>query len=328
MGTGASPFYGSSPRPFVVARDPVSAPPGLARPVVAIGNFDGVHRGHAAVLGRAAALARSLGRPCAALTFEPHPSDFFSRRGTVFRLTPERAKIAAFERLGLDGVVVLSFDQSLAAMTAESFVAEILVGRLDVSGVVVGYDFHFGWKRTGSPEFLTEAGRRFGFPVEVEDVMADEVEQSEAVHSTAVRAALEDGNVAVAARLLGHEWFVVGTVAHGEKRGRTLGFPTANIRLDDSTRLRHGIYAVRLRSEGHTHGGVASFGRRPTFDDGAPLLEVFVFDFDGDLYGKAVEVSFVGWIRPEEKFDGADALVRQMHQDADQARAMLGGGSA
>ncbi len=318
----------SAPAPAAVTPelvDPARLPPALAHPVVAIGNFDGAHRGHAAVIGAAKALARQLGRPLVALTFEPHPVDFFAGAGTVFRLTPGAARARALGRLGVDAVVTLTFDAAQANQSAEDFVAERLVGRLGVSGAVVGYDFHFGKGRRGSPTFLAEAGRRYGFAVEiVPKVVADVEGAAEAVHSNAARAALEAGDVAAAARLLGHEWFVVGEVIHGEKLGRSLGYPTANIRLDPSCRLRHGIYAVRFTADGATRGGVANFGARPTVvSDGAPLLEVYVFDFSGDLYGKQVEVAFVDWLRPEAKFDGLEALVAAIKNDEVQARRIL-----
>ena len=310
---------------MILVHDPLSPPPGLAGAVVVIGNFDGVHRGHAAVIACAEKLARKLGKPAAVLTFEPHPVDFFSGPGTVFRLTPDAERNRCLARLGLDGAVVIHFDASVASLSAEDFVREILIKRLAVSGAVVGYDFHFGKARSGSPAFLAEAGARHGFAVEiVPQVVADADGRPEAIHSQTARKALEEGDVARAAKLLGHSWFAVGEVIHGEKLGRTLGFPTANVRLDPSCRLRHGIYAVRLAIEGVSYGGVASFGRRPTVTDtGAPLLETFVFDFDGDLYGKTVEVTFVGWIRGEEKFPSLDALVAEMNRDKEKARAML-----
>jgi riboflavin kinase/FMN adenylyltransferase len=315
----------SADRGFIIARDPAAPPPGLERAVVAIGNFDGVHRGHQAVAARAAAIARNLGRPCAVLTFEPHPADFFAGRPVVHRLTPETAKARALARLGLDGMVVLSFGAELAKLPAEQFVTDILVGRLGIAGAVVGYDFHFGRGREGSPDFLLDAGRRHGFAVEiVEKIMADELGSLEAVHSSGVRAALERGDVAEARRLLGHDYFVVSEVIHGQKLGRTIGFPTANLRISPSCGLRHGIYAVRLTVDGKTHDGVASWGRRPTVDNGEPLLEVYVFDFSGDLYGKQVETAFVEWIRPELKFDGLDALTQQIEQDCADARGILG----
>ena len=310
---------------MILVQDPASPPPGLTGAVVAIGNFDGVHRGHAAVIAQAQALAARLGRPAAALTFEPHPVDYFAGPGTIFRLTPVDEKMRCLARLGLDGLVVLTFDAGLASLSAEDFVREILVKGLGISAAVVGYDFHFGKARGGSPGFLIDAGPRYGFEVEiVEQVVADADGHPEAVHSNAARVALEAGDVARAARLLGHPWFIVGEVVHGQKLGRTLGFPTANVVLDPSCRLRHGIYAVRFSVDGQTFGGVANFGRRPTVTDaGAPLLEVFVFDFDGDLYGKTVEVAFVDWIRGEEKFPGLEALVQAMNRDKDKARALL-----
>ena len=309
---------------FIIADAAAPLPDALRLCVAALGNFDGVHRGHKGVIARALALARRLGRPCAVLTFEPHPADFFGRGPVIFRLTPAAAKARALERLGLDGMIVAGFDAGLAGLSAEQFIKDVLVGRLAVSAIVAGYDFHFGARRQGTPEFLKAEGGRLGFGVEVVDkIAADAAGSLDAVSSTAIRAALEAGDVFRARELLGHDYFVLGEVAHGQKLGRKLGFPTANIRLDPSCRLAHGIYAVRMTVDGVTHDGVASFGRRPTFDNGAPLLEVFVFDFDGDLYGKAAEVAFIGWIRGEAKFAAADALTAEMRRDAAAARAML-----
>lgn len=314
----------SSNQRFVVVENPEELPPTLRRPVVAIGNFDGVHRGHQAVIARAKALAADLGRPCAVLTFEPHPSNYFTGAPVIFRLTTEAAKATVLARLGLDGVIVLRFDEALAALGAEAFVSDILVRRLDIAAAVIGYDFHFGRKRAGTPQLLADEGRRLGFAVNiVTRIEADADGDIGAVSSTAIRKALEAGDVATARVLLGHDYFVMGEVVHGQKLGRTLGFPTANVRLDSSSRLRHGIYAVRVRGQGLDHGGVASFGRRPTFDNGAPLLEVVLFDFEGDLYGRIIEVDFVAWIRGEEKFDSVEALVDRMTIDASEARAAL-----
>ena len=309
---------------FIDITDPASPPAGLDKAVVAIGNFDGVHRGHRAVLARARALADRLGRPCALLTFEPHPADFFAGKPVIFRLTPREAKAAFLQRLGLDGMIVLTFDRVLAALPAEEFVSDILVRRLDVAAVVAGYDFHFGAKRAGTPDFLREAGRRYGFDVEiVERIVQDETGPIEAVSSTATREALERGDVETAARLLGHAWFVDGGIVHGRKVGRDLGFPTANIALDPSCRLRHGIYAVRMTADGVTRDAVASFGTRPVFDNGPPLLEVHVLDFDGDLYGRIAEVAFVGFIREEANFPSVEALVARIHEDVREARKIL-----
>ncbi len=312
-------------RPFTIVRDPSSLPETLRSPVVAIGNFDGVHRGHKAVIAQARALAARLGRPLAVLTFEPHPADYFAGKSVVFRLTPETAKAKALERLGLDGLIVFSFDPAVSGLSADDFVNEILVRRIGAAGVVAGYDFHFGKGRTGSPSFLQAAGERCGFAVEIiGKITADADGSLEAVHSGNARKALLEGDVGRARALLGHDYFVTGQVVHGQKLGRTLGFPTANLVLDPSCQLRHGIYAVRIVIDGVTHMGVASWGRRPTVDNGPPLLEIFVFDFSSDLYGKEVEVAFVEWIRGEEKFDGLDALKTRMDLDVVEAKAILG----
>ena len=219
------------PPRFIVAEDPESPPPGLAGAVVAIGNFDGVHRGHQAVIGRAKALADELGRPTAVLTFEPHPGDYFAGTPTIFRITPPAAKALALSRLGtVDGMVVRGFDAGFAALGAEDFVADVLVRRLGIAAAVVGYDFHFGRGRAGTPAYLAEAGVRHGFAVAVIDkIVADARGDLAAVSSTAIRRALEGGDVARAATLLGRHHFVLGQVVHGEKLGRTLGFPTANL---------------------------------------------------------------------------------------------------
>lgn len=314
------------PPAFVLAEDPEAPPPGLRGSVLAIGNFDGVHRGHQAVIARAKALADELGRPCAVLTFEPHPADVFAGGPAIFRLTPTLAKALALARLGtVDGMVVRSFDRDFAAIEAEDFVVRELVGRLDIAAAVVGYDFHFGRGRGGTPAFLAEAGLRHGFAVAVIDrIVADQRGDLAAVSSTAIRKLLEGGDVAGAARLLGRPYFVLGTVIRGRQLGRTLGYPTANMELDPSCRLAHGIYAVRVERDGRRHGGVASFGRRPTFDNGAPLLETVLFDFAGDLYGERLEVDFVDWIRGEERFASAEALVARMRLDEAEARRRLG----
>jgi riboflavin kinase/FMN adenylyltransferase len=313
--------------PFIVALDPRQPVPRLQGAVVAIGNFDGLHRGHAGVIVRALGLAKRLGRPCALLTFEPHPADLFAGKRVIFRLTPREAKEAILDRMGLDGMIVLTFDAALAGLSAEDFVGKVLVERLAVGGVVAGYDFHFGAKRAGTPEFLKQAGARHGFAVEIVDKITYDASGSlDAVSSTAIREALEGGDVRRARELLGHPFLIEGEVVGGAKRGRELGFPTANIVPDASCRLKHGIYAVTVSVDGVTYGGVASFGRRPTFDDGPALLETYVFDFNADLYGKMAEVAFVDFIRGEEKFDNAEALVAQMREDATRAREMLASG--
>lgn len=312
----------ASPHPFAVLRNGDALPSGLASPVVAIGNFDGVHRGHRAVIGTAIDQARSLGKPALAVTFEPHPRAFFRPEEPIFRLTPEPMKLKRLAETGLDGAAVLAFDAALAAKDAEAFVADVLVGRLGVSMVVAGYDFHFGKGRGGSPIFLREAGKRHGFGVEIVAPLLDEGAQ---VSSSVIRSALAQGRVEQAAHMLGAPFEIEAQVIHGDKRGRELGYPTANMRLDPAVTLAHGIYAVSVEIDGVRHKGVASFGRRPTFDDGAPRLETFVFDYAGDLYGRVLAVAFHTWLRPELKFDSIDALIAQMDEDSARARAALAG---
>ena len=292
----------------------------LAGAVVAIGNFDGVHRGHRAVIGAALARARSLGRKAAGLTFTPHPRLFLRPQDPLFELSDERNKLRLLKASGLDGAVIMRFDAALAATSAEEFVVKILAGALAIGGAAIGFDFHFGKNRTGSPSFLAEQGARLGFAVDVVSPLEDE---GRPVSSGSVRAALAAGRVVEATELLGAPWFVSGEVIHGDKRGRELGFPTANLKLSPSCGLKHGIYAVRVDVAGKRHDGVASFGRRPMFDDGAPLLEVFLFDFDGDIYGQTVDVAFIGWIRHEQKFDSIEVLKHHMTGDAARARDAL-----
>ncbi len=314
----------SGQTPFVDCRDPLAPPPGLEGCVVALGNFDGLHRGHLGVIERAKSLATRLRRPCAVLTFEPHPADFFAGRSVIFRLTPPLAKAALLKRLGLDGMITLTFDAAFASLPAESFTRDVLSRRVGVSAVVAGYDFRFGKGRRGDAEFLENEGARLGFAVEiVERIVRDEAGSLDAVSSTATREALEQGDVRLARRLLGRPYFIEGEVVRGAQRGRNLGFPTANIALDASNRLRHGVYAVTLEARETVHWGVASFGKRPTFDDGPPVLEVFVFDFDRDLYGETIEVAFYDFLRGEEKFTSVEALVAQMRADVEAARATL-----
>src|SRR5215831_15903996 len=292
----------------------------LAGAVLAIGNFDGVHRGHRAVIGAALMRAGALGRKAAALTFTPHPRLFLRPQDTLFELSDERNKLRLLRATALDGAVVMRFDAALAATSAEDFIVKILKGALGIGGATIGFDFHFGKNRVGSPSFLAEQGARLGFAVDVVPPLEDE---GRPVSSGAVRSALAAGRVVEAAELLGAPWFVSGEVIHGDKRGRELGFPTANLKLGTSCGLKHGIYAVRIGVSGERHDGVASFGRRPMFDDGAPLLEVFLFDFDGDLYGRTIDVAFIGWIRHEQKFESIETLKHRMAADVAQARDSL-----
>jgi riboflavin kinase/FMN adenylyltransferase len=309
---------------FSIIRDttPSAAIPKGA--VVAMGNFDGVHLGHRAVIEAALRMGQAHGQPALAVTFEPHPRSFFSPNSPQFRLTDEAGKLRLLAGTGLAGAVVMTFDKSRAGTTAQDFIHHDLIGRLGISGIAVGYDFHFGKGRVGSPSLLVSEAPRLGIEV---DVQAHVDIEERPVSSSAIRMALAEGQIEDATAMLGGPWFATGVVIHGDKRGRDLGYPTANIRLDKHCGLKHGIYAVRVgRGQGKNQArfeGVASFGRRPTFDNGAPLLEVFLFDFNGDLYGEALDVAFIGFIRDELKFDGVDALVRQMDDDSAKARASL-----
>jgi riboflavin kinase / FMN adenylyltransferase len=315
----------TQPLPFAVSHFDASradAPldPALKGAVVAIGNFDGVHRGHRAVIAAARQRAQALRRPAAALTFEPHPRSFFRPHEPLFRLTDERTKLRLFATTGLSGAIVLRFDAALAEPAPEDFVNDILLHRLGISGAAVGFDFRFGHNRAGTPELLAAEGVRRKFAVDV--VPAVEVD-GRRISSGLIREALTAGHVEEANDGLGYPWFVSGTVEHGDRRGRELGYPTANLRLDPACGLRHGIYAVRVGTGGRRFDGVASFGRRPMFDVGTVLLEVHLFDFTGDLYGKTIDVAFIGWIRHELVFASIEELVRGIDEDARRARAML-----
>jgi riboflavin kinase/FMN adenylyltransferase len=308
------------PPSFAVIHGAQPLPPALAGAVIAIGNFDGVHRGHRAVIAAARSRAQALGRPAAALTFEPHPRSFFRPHEPLFRLTDEHAKLRLFAATGLSGAIVLRFDAELAEPAPESFVDDILLHRLGISGAAVGFDFRFGHNRTGTPDLLAAQGRLRNFTVDV--VPAVEVD-GRRISSGVIREALVAGRVEEANALLGFPWFVSGEVVHGDKRGRELGYPTANVRLDPACGLRHGIYAVRVGVGDRRYNGVASFGRRPMFDVGTVLLEVFLFDFAGDLYGRTIDVAFIGWIRHELAFATVEELVRCMDEDTRRARATL-----
>jgi len=305
---------------FTIIRDTTPAAAIPRGTVVAMGNFDGVHLGHRAVIAAALQMARAHRRSALAVTFEPHPRSFFSPNTPQFRLTDEAAKLRLLAGTGLAGAVVMTFDKVRAGTTAQDFIHHDLIGRLGICGIAVGYDFHFGKGRVGSPSLLVGEAPRLGIEVDVQPHV-DVAERP--VSSSAIRMALAEGQIEDATLMLGGPWFVTGDVIHGEKRGRDLGYPTANIRLDKNCGLKHGIYAVRVGCGDARHDGVASFGRRPTFDNGAPLLEVFLFDFNGDLYGKTLDVAFIGFIREEAKFDSVEALIAGMDEDSARARARL-----
>jgi len=292
--------------------------------VVAIGNFDGVHRGHQSVLHAALLLAKAKGRSAFALTFEPHPKSFFRPDAPVDRLTQAYEKAEILRALGFDGVIELDFNQALASLTAQQFIDQILVQTLVCKAVVTGDNFHFGAKRSGNPDMLQRASIKAGFEVEIVRGLCDE--DGQMISSSRIREKLAQGAVEEAANLLGYRYRIRAEVVHGDALGRTLGFPTANMCVPPQTNLKLGIYAVKLRQQcGLILNGVASFGYRPTVSDEAitPLLETYIFDFDGDIYGEVCTVSFIAHLRGEKKFDGLDALVDQMRRDEMQAHACL-----
>ena len=305
--------------------------------VVAIGNFDGVHRGHQALIAAARAEAQQRNVPLAVLAFEPHPAEFFRPSPDSIRLTPLRTKARLLAELGVDAMFALSFDAEMATRTAQDFVREILVRGLNVSGLVVGPDFEFGKGRAGNLATLREMGQALGFSVTCFDMVTARAQglQSdiEKISSTRIRASLKAANPQEAARLLGRWWAVEARVEHGDARGRTMGFPTANMHLGHCLAPAFGVYAVHVTIlENDTilenrpvarHDGVANFGIRPMYETKVPLMEAHLFDFDGDLYGKHLSVELVAYIRPEAKFSGLDALIAQIGQDADAARAIL-----
>ena len=297
--------------------------------VVVIGNFDGVHRGHQMLLADARRQADALGAPLAVLTFEPHPRSVFLPDQPPFRLTSLRAKAHALQEAGVDDLFVLHFDRAFATKSAEVFVEEILVADLGARHVVVGWDFCFGNKRAGNAALLKSMGAQHGFGVTaVEPVMTSE---GEIYSSSIIREHLRAGRPAKAAQLLGRPWEAEGRVEHGDQRGRTIGFPTANLLLGDFLCPALGVYAVLAgRDPGVEHGGetqwlpaVANLGRRPTVDGEDVRLEVHFFDFDGDLYGETLRVRLIDFLRPEKKFDGLDALKAQIALDCGQAREIL-----
>jgi riboflavin kinase/FMN adenylyltransferase len=294
-------------------------PDALHGAYVAIGNFDGLHRGHQSVLATLEARAREANVPALLLTFEPHPRDVFAPAPFMFRLTEADAKARLAEALGLDSIAIMHFDRDFSQIEAEQFVKRFLVDALAVTGVIVGSDFHFGRQRRGTPTFLKAEGARHGFAVETIDLM-DEGE--EVISSSRIRAALSEGAVTAANRLLGYHWFFDGCVVKGDQRGRELGYPTANTMTHQSFQLAQGVYAVRARVTGRVFDGVAAFGK-PMFDNQRPPFETHLFDFDEDIYGQTISVALVGHIRGQEVFAGLDELIAAMDRDSRKARAVL-----
>ena len=305
---------------MLVVHDYKNVPTEARGAVLAIGNFDGVHRGHQALLRGATAIGRELGAPSGALIFEPHPREYFHPEEPHFHLTPLPQKLAIFDRLGLDIAVVLPFDAALAALSPDDFVDRVLVDGLGARHVVIGHDFFFGRNRGGTPETMQAAAARAGFGLTIIPPVA---EDGEVFSSSAIRLRLAQGDVKGAARSLGRDWRTAGTVVGGAKRG--IG-PRLSDRQHPAA-ARHGAWPRHLCGartiDGERHDGAAYLGTRPTYDNGMPVLEVFLFDFDGDLYGRDIEVEFVDFIRADRKFDTSEALIAQMQADCARARDIL-----
>ena len=296
-------------------------PDAMRGAILALGNFDGFHLGHQAVVGRAVQRGAHERRPVIVATFDPHPVRHFKPETPPFRLTSLDQRQRLFAQAGADAMLVFGFDGKLAATSAEEFVGGLLAERVGAAGVVTGEDFTFGAKRRGNAAVLSELGARVGI---VAETVAPVFLHGEPVSSSRIREALVAGDPGAATHLLTRPFAIQGIVGHGAKRGRTLGYPTANLKLGTYLRPRYGIYAVRVRlDDGSEHNGVASLGIRPSFDPPVELLETMIFDWSGDLYDRTIEVALVGFIRPEAKFDDMDALVKQMDADSAAARAIL-----
>ena len=298
-----------------------SFPENMAAPTLAIGNFDGVHRGHQAVLQVAQSAARQARSAAGVMVFEPHPRQFFNPDKALFRLTPIDLKTKLFEIFGLDFTVVLDFDAALAALDPRAFVDEILVAELGARHVVTGFDFHFGKDRKGTPELLREMGEEQGFEVTIVDEVA---EDQLSFSSSEVRGLLRRGEVTAAAEILGYWWRHLGRVEKGAARGAELGFPTANVSPPQGFDLAHGIYAIRAVVPAGRFEGAAYVGNRPTYDDdGGTVIEAFLFDFDGDLYDQPIEIEFIDRVREDERFETPQALKAQMEKDCAAVRVVL-----
>lgn len=306
---------------MIIVEGGARLPEHLRGGALALGNFDGVHCGHQAVIASAIRAARGAGRPALVATFDPHPSRHFRPDAAPFALTSRAQKLRLFEGLGLDGAVVIPFDAALAALSAEDFARSWLSERLGVGHVVTGEDFTFGRGRSGTAATLAALGAPLGFSAEaVSPVSAGQ----EVVSSTRIRTALKEGDMAEAARLLSRPFAVQAPVEHGDKRGRTIGVPTTNQRLGDYVRPRYGVYAVRVHlPDGQTADGVANLGIRPMFTPPTELLETWILDWSGDLYGQTITVEMVQWLRGELALDGLDALKAQIAVDEATARRVL-----
>jgi riboflavin kinase/FMN adenylyltransferase len=287
--------------------------------MVAIGNFDGCHRGHQKVFSALLQRARAAGVPALVLTFEPHPRDVFAPAPFMFRLTHAEEKARIVEALGLDGIVVMPFSLEFSKIEAEDFVTRFLVDALAVRGVSVGADFHFGYKRRGTPAFLKAAGAAQDFDVDILDLLD---EGDDHISSSRIRAALGAGDVPTANALLGYHWFLSGTVVKGDQRGRQLGFPTANVASPTGFGLAQGVYAVKVRLGDRLFGGAAAYGK-PMFNNERPPFETWILDFDEDIYGQEISVSLIAHVRGQKVFSGLDELIVAMTADGLSARDLL-----
>jgi riboflavin kinase/FMN adenylyltransferase len=295
-------------------------PPKLKGGVLAIGNFDGVHRGHQAVLGEAIKIAKQEGRRAGAVIFEPHPRQFFAPDKPFFRLTPLPLKLELLAALGLGQTFVIDFNRELADLSAEDFAADVVAKGLGASHVVVGHDFAYGKGRSGTTEKLAALGKELGFGV---DVVAPVGTGDTTFSSSRIRDYLRQGELREAADQLGYWWRVRGKVGEGAGRGKGLGFPTINLPLEPGQDVRHGIYAMRIHHDGRRYHAAGYVGARPTFGAGDTALEAYLLDFAGDLYGKEVDAEFIAFLRPDQTFASAAELAEQMHLDCDRARDVL-----
>ena len=297
-------------------------PDALRGAILALGNFDGFHLGHQAVVGEAVAWARAEGRPAIVATFDPHPVRFFRPDAEPFRLTTLDQRQELFAAAGADAMLVIHFDEGVASMSASQWVCDMIHGHLGAVGLVTGEDFVFGKGRSGNAAGLRELGEPYGIAARAVPAVFD---AQGAISSSRIRDALKAGDCAEAARLMTRPYSIRGIVQHGDKLGRTIGFPTANLSLGSYLRPRYGVYAVTTRlGDGRVVGGAANLGVRPQFDPPKELLEPYFFDFSGNLYGAEIDVALRHFLRPEAKFDGLDSLTAQIARDCDEARRLLG----
>lgn len=290
--------------------------------VLAIGNFDGVHKGHQYILNHALQIAKQTDgtmdrKPFGAITFSPHPRAFFNPIGNFFRLTDNATRAELFEQLGADMLVMLEFSKQLADLSAQEFVQKILVEMLDISHIIVGEDFRFGKNRQGNSEYLTQLGVKYGFGVSVLKALKH---TEEIISSSKIRQALRDGKPELAKEMLGHSWYLNGVVVEGKQLGRTIGFPTANIATRADCELKHGTYAAQIEIDGKLYQGAGNYGTRPTVNGVGARFEIFIFNFDQDIYGKQVKINLHKFMRDDEKFDGLDTLIAAIDKDVVQIK--------